>query len=368
MASSHSQVFMVGAFPPPVNGRSLIHGVMRERLLECNAHVVSFDLAGKSVKRTWAVRLGLRRIAKIGSGLLRYCSAALRQPGATLYMALSGGLGQVIDLLFALIGRCTNARIYMHHHNFVYIDRPKILTRLLIRCAGRRATHVVLCAGMAKSLKAKYPTIENVVVVSNAAFLSDKAPNPIRERNVPTRLGFLSNISFEKGILEFLDVVQRLCVRDAQIRGYLAGPFQDARVEKEVRARLSELPQVEYVGPKYGGEKSDFFNSIDVLLFPTRYANEAEPVTILEAFAHGIPVIGWERGCIASLIRGAEGFLVPKSADFVSAAVQQVLVWKSAPEKFVAASKAAADTFAQIGSRGNEALTKLLSSLQGFSA
>jgi len=283
-------------------------------------------------------------------------------------MALSGGLGQVIDLLFALIGRSTNACIYIHHQSFAYIDRPKVLTRLLIWCAGRRATHVVLCAGMARSLKAKYPTIENLLVVSNAAFLPGKPPNPVHERNTPNRLGFLSNISLDKGILEFLDVVQELCAREAQIRGYLAGPFENVRVEKEVKARLKELPQVEYVGPKYGGEKSDFFNAIDVLLFPTKYANEAEPVTILEALAHGVPVIGWERGCIASLIRGAEGFLVPKSADFVSAAVRQVLAWGTAPQSFCAASKAAVDAFTRIGGRDAEALAKLLGNLQGFSS
>jgi glycosyltransferase involved in cell wall biosynthesis len=366
MENSHSQVFMVGALPPPVNGRSLIHGFMRDKLLGCNACVVSIDLAGKSVRRTWAVRLGVWRIAKIGTGLLRYCAASLRQPGATLYITLSGGPGQVIDLLFTLIGHCTNARIFVHHHSFAYIDRPKVLTRLLIRSAGRRATHVVLCAGMAMALKATYPRIENLVVISNAAFLPNIAP--IRERKIPNRLGFLSNISFEKGILEFLDVMQRLCAQETQIRGYLAGAFEDVRVEKKVKARLKELRQVEYVGAKYGREKSEFFQAIDVLLFPTKYANEAEPVTILEAFAHGVPVIGWERGCIASLIRGVEGLLVPRSADFVSAAVQQVLAWRRAPEEFVAASKAAAYTFVQVEGRGSEALTKLLCNLQGFSA
>jgi glycosyltransferase involved in cell wall biosynthesis len=351
---------MIGAFPPPTTGRSLIGSAVREKLLERKISVQSIDLTAPSLGRTWIARLGLSRITRIGGGLLRYWVAAQSHPGSTLYIGLSGGPGQAFDLLFTLIGRLTSARIYFHHHSFAYLDRSNLLTRLLIRCAGRRATHIVLCAGMASSLKATYPTIEQLLVISNASLLPTAIPRPARESRIPNRLGFLGNISVEKGILEFLDVMQILCARDTRIRGYLAGPFQDAKVEKEVEKRLNDLPRVEYVGPKYGRDKGAFFQSIDLLLFPTKYAHEAEPVTILEALAHGVPVIGWERGCLPNMIAGEEGFLVPKSADFVAAAVRQILSWRSAPETFGEASAAAVDRFIRIGARDAETLAKLL--------
>jgi glycosyltransferase involved in cell wall biosynthesis len=333
---------------------------MRERLLERKIPVRSIDLTAGSLGRTWVARLGLSRLTRIGGGLLWYWVAAQTHPGSTLYLGLSGGPGQAFDLLFTLIGRLTGARIFFHHHSFAYIDRSTILTRLLIRCAGRRATHIVLCAGMASSLKATYPTIEQLLVLSNASLLPTAIPRSMRESLIPNRIGFLGNISVEKGIWEFLDVMQILCARDAQIRGYLAGPFQDAKVEKEVRKRLNELPRVEYAGPKYGRDKGEFFQSIDLLLFPTKYEHEAEPVTVLEALAHGVPVIGWERGCLPNMIAGKEGFLVPKSTDFVAAAVRQVLAWRNAPETFGEASTAAADRFFRIGARDAETLARLL--------
>jgi glycosyltransferase involved in cell wall biosynthesis len=220
---------------------------------------------------------------------------------------------------------------------------------------------------MARSLKTKYPTIEKVVVVSNAAFLPTKAPRLSRMRSTPERLGFISNISFEKGILEFLDVMGSLRASGIEVRGYVAGPFQDAQIEEEVKKRLRHLPHVEYVGPKYGEGKSEFFEAIDVLLFPTKYANEAEPVTILEAFAHGVPVVGWERGCLASMIAGAEGFLVPRSADFVSAAVRQILAWRNVPETFRVAADAAVEQFQRIRARDAETLAELLCDLRQIS-
>jgi len=180
---------------------------------------------------------------------------------------------------------------------------------------------------------------------------------------MPDRLGFLGNISVEKGVLEFLDVMQALCASEAGIKGYLAGPFQDVNAEKEVKKRLNDLPQVEYVGPKYGRDKTDFFESIDVLLFPTKYAHEAEPVTVLEALAHGVPVIGWERGCLSSMIAGSEGFLVPRSTDFVPAAVRQVFAWRNVPQSYWEASKAAVDRFLRIGVRDAGTLDELLRDL-----
>jgi hypothetical protein len=60
------------------------------------------------------------------------------------------------------------------------------------------------------------------------------------------------------------------------------------------------------------------------------------------------------------MIAGEEGFLVPKSADFVAAAVRQILSWRSAPETFGEASAAAVDRFIRIGARDAETLAKLL--------
>jgi glycosyltransferase involved in cell wall biosynthesis len=357
------QVFMIGAFPPPTDGRSLISSAVREKLIECSIPIQSIDLAAKSVRRTWSTRLGLSRIAKIAGGLIRYWAAARRHSDSALYIGLSGGPGQAFELLFTLIGRLTKARIYFHHHSFAYIDRPNILTRLLIWCAGRHATHIVLCPNMASSLKATYSTIEKLLVISNASLLPTDASRPNRERRLPDRLGFLGNISIEKGILEFLDVMQALCAGDLGITGYLAGPFQDTEAEKEVKKRLNDLPRVEYVGPKYGRDKTDFFNSIDVLLFPTKYAHEAEPLTVLEALAHGVPVIGWERGCLSSVLAGHEGLLVPKSSNFVPAAVRQVLAWRNAPQTYCQASKAAVDQFLRIGVRDARTLDELLRNL-----
>jgi len=63
---------------------------------------------------------------------------------------------------------------------------------------------------------------------------------------------------------------------------------------------------------------------VDVLLFPTDYANEAEPLVIHEAIRSGAHVIACERGAIPDILSNGAGLVVPRrfsgrpqSASFV---------------------------------------------------
>ena len=104
-------------------------------------------------------------------------------------------------------------------------------------------------------------------------------------------------------------------------------------MKKYVESRIREIGGIEYVGPVFGNTKSQFLSSIDLLVFPTRYLNEAQPLIIYEAQAMGVVVSASERGCIAQMI-SADLRLDPIAAD-LSRIVEQVLVWESFPERFV---------------------------------
>jgi glycosyltransferase involved in cell wall biosynthesis len=146
----------------------------------------------------------------------------------------------------------------------------------------------------------------------------------------------MGNISEAKGIVFFLQVAARLLESAAQstVRMVIAGPFESREMEKSVRARATALPNVEYVGPKYGVDKAQFFADVDVLLFPSIYHNEAEPLTILEAHSHGIPVISSDRGCIRGMISPNGGLLIPNMERFVETATNQLLEWIANPRQF----------------------------------
>jgi glycosyltransferase involved in cell wall biosynthesis len=217
---------------------------------------------------------------------------------------------------------------------------------------------------MASKLKAAY-RVKHVISISNTAFLDP----PIKTKNINIRqrlvtIGFLSNIAFEKGVLEFLDLHATARDLGMPLRAKLAGPFNDITTERRVRGRLESLQDIEYVGPRYGAEKEAFFSSIDVLILPTRYANEAEPIVVHEAMKLGVPVIAYGRGCIPELIGKRSGRVVDTADSFIPTALAQILTWFFVPSALEAASKAAAQKFFETYVENEQRLLELLSDLK----
>jgi len=154
----------------------------------------------------------------------------------------------------------------------------------------------------------------------------------------------LSNISAEKGVFEFISLVRACNERGMEVKGMLAGPFADDRVKEEVLAAIAESG-IEYVGAKYGEEKQRFFEQIDVLVFPTQYVNEAEPVTIHEAMKCSNPVIAIARGAIPEVIEPSGGRAISPDDDFVSNSFAVLQDWVNSPEQFAAARRKARESF-----------------------
>jgi glycosyltransferase involved in cell wall biosynthesis len=280
--------------------------------------------------------------------------------GVKLYMSVSGGLGQVYDLLFALLARLRGMKLFMHHHSFAYLDIPRPFTRILIKVAGASAVHITLSRRMAERLKTIYEASQTVEV-SNAVFcFRNKIPVKKLCKKLHT-IGFISNISAEKGVFKFLDLMTVVEANDFPLRAKIAGPFHDSYVEQSVYMRLGLMKKVEYVGPKFGADKDDFYDHIDVLVFPTQYANEAEPLVVLEAMSRGIPIITYNRGCIPEIVSEKCGIVIDTNDDFVLTAIEKLQAWMSDPRAFEAASLASAHRFLTIYTENNQRWLELLS-------
>ena len=341
-------MFMVGAFPPPMHGMSVVNEAVYGQLERMDIPLLGINIAAPSLDRSISTRLA--RLPDVFRGMLRFGIRA--RHGETLYMSVSGGFGQLYEVLFLLLARLHGMRIFLHHHSYAYLDQRKALSRVLVSVAGSGATHIALSVGMAAKLEPTYPQAKRVVVISNAVMLWEEAGSSVTHHHALAKIGFLGNISAEKGVFEFLGVAEKMEAIDKSVQAVLAGPFQDSEIERLVRERLTRLRSVKYVGPKYGQNKAAFFREIDVLLFPTRL-NEAEPLTIHEAMMHGVPVIAYGRGAIGEIVSSVSGLVIDPEHDFVNRAVAQLQAWKESPQALQQASRAARERFDAICAESN---------------
>ena len=328
-------VLAIGPLPPPVHGYSLITARVIERLQRITT-VEVLDLSPGTMVRGW--RYHAARAGRAARALWRL--ARRRAQGRTLYLAIAGGTGVFYDLAFVLAARWRRYRIVIHHNAFSYLNRRSPWTAALIALAGRQALHICLCPTMARRLAEQYSTAVQRLVLSNAALVPPLPAPPARPARSGIRLGFLSNLIPEKGLDRAIAVTATLRERGAAVSLVVAGPTVDPSGERlldEAKTRLGDA--FDYRGAVHGPAKMAFFADIDVLLFPTRYANEAQPLVVLEAMAHGVPVIAAARGCIEEDI-GAAGLAVSCDSRFVEKSVDAISRWLADPSQLVSLAAA----------------------------
>lgn len=287
-----NEVFFVGPLPPPITGFSSVNSRVFN-ILSVKTNVFCFD---RSKFTGWS-------LVGAASAVLRFAFLALLKKDAVLYLALSGGYGQLVDIPFLLIARIFRLPIFIHHHTFSYLVCPTWFSRVTF-FVTRSARHIVLCDSMAESICRVFNVERNrIFVVTNAAFQDDIDFKDVKIDRSFNKFGYLSNITAGKGVFKFFDLMSRLEVLMPGIKGYIAGPL-DKNIEEQFFLRLSRCSSVSYLGPIYGDDKDSFFRDIDILVFPSTL-NEAEPVTIIESLKYGVPVFAIARGCIAGLVNDA---------------------------------------------------------------
>jgi glycosyltransferase involved in cell wall biosynthesis len=353
---------VVGPYPPPTHGMAVVTQAMHEALVQAGHRPVAIDIAGFSLARDWPRRA--LRLPRVVIGLFRMTWHLLTRRSDTLYLAVSGGLGKVYDFGFIVIARIFGARIVLHHHSFAYADRVTSLASATMRMAGGGATHIALCIEHMRRLQASYGVVREILVLSNACVVTDEYDSPPPLKHEVRRIGFLGNVSYEKGILEFFSTVRRLREERLDVQAIVAGPFQDGDVERAVRAQLRILPYVTYAGPTFGVDKSAFFRQIDALLFPSKYGNEAAPLTVYEALSHGVPVVAWGRGCVTEMLLGrGAGWVIPPERDFIEGAVKNITHLHASPEALRKASAAARESFLRARTQAGSELELVLGRL-----
>jgi len=352
---------MVAPFPPPVYGSAVVTAAVRDAMILGGYRVKEINSSGARLEGDNLISRMLRRLM-VALSLGRALVSSFMEgagPCTTVYICCAGGGGQIGDLLAVLIARAFRRPIIMHHHSFAYIREKLSLTDWLFTTAGHKTRHVFLCQTMRRQAMTHYAAVQRGYVISNAALVALPDASPSALERPLRRVGFFSNIVAEKGIDRFLDIARHFHETGVGLVFDVAGPFRDDASKADVLA-AAEAGVILYHGGLSGETKARFFETIDLLILPSRYIHEAEPVVVLEALAAGIPVIATERGCIADLIGETGSVILDFDATDTAPAVRLIETWLNQPQAFAMARREAVARGEKLRLEGQQSLPLLL--------
>lgn len=306
----------VGPFPPPVHGQAVATAAIATLLEARGISLQRIDIGESGATGRWRGRT--RRL----SGLFAAALACLRPGSRTVYLSVSANAGMVFTALLAGLARLAGKRPVLHHHTYAHIATPSRRMRLLARLAGPSALHLTICPAMSRELAASYPRIRHTASFSNVDAVESALLDIPRERTIPRTLGFMSNLTVEKGVERAIAAFRSAQASGLADRLVLAGPCKDEGARTAIESASAEFGECfRYLGPVSGPAKLAFFAGIDLFLFPSLYRNETQGIVNLEALAAGLPVIAYGLCCIPGDLDDPACAVLEPSAAFDASVV-----------------------------------------------
>jgi glycosyltransferase involved in cell wall biosynthesis len=155
-----------------------------------------------------------------------------------------------------------------------------------------------------KNINPKIPVTTLLNGVNTKAFQQDlSVKQSVKEKwNIPQDakvIGLVAVFRFQKRIVEWLEVFNKICQADEKVYGVIVGA---GTLEEEIKAKWKELNLQDRVF--FTGLQTDvkpFFNIMDVFMMTSSF--EGLPIALLEAMSMKCAVVSTEAGGVEEVIR-----------------------------------------------------------------
>lgn len=198
-------------------------------------------------------------------------------------------------------------------HGSDVLTHNKGILKPFIRSLLKNSSLVIVPSSyFLKVVKMKFPfTDDTKIVVSPSGGIDSKVFFPLkRTANPVLHLGFVSRIEEDKGWRVLLESLIQLRNKKISFRCDFVGKgSQVEELKLEIKNKNLEN-QVHFLGLMNQEKLNEFYNSLDIFVFPTMRESESLGLVGLEAMACGTPVIGSEMAGIVTYVNEKEnGFL-----------------------------------------------------------
>lgn len=308
-------VIVVSQLPPPMHGSTL----MTQKLIE-TLQVAGYNV--QLVERTFsrsASEIGKFRVRKLFSAfslVIRLFKAARKSPNyPVIFFCTNRPFSFLVDcVMSALLRSLAMKRInYVHTSGYRDLASKGPVWRLLVKLLlGDAAVTVCLSDELTKDVAPWAGTTAIHVIPNTVNSPAEFVPNTTKSR---VNIVYLSNLIPSKGAAEFVTVAQRLLSESEEWDFLIAGAATDDGYLDSLNAEIALCRpggRVSYLGALEPEEKWHFLQDADILVFPSSYKYEAQPLVLIEAMAVGTAVVAYDIGGVSSIISDdSVGCLVP---------------------------------------------------------
>ncbi|PAU82462.1 hypothetical protein CK501_04800 [Halovibrio salipaludis] len=331
---------LIGPLPPPATGQSVSFDRLQRELSnrgwECR--VINLTRGAWSASPVPSVARALKMSGLVASFCLNILKG-YRSVYLTIAQSRSGFIRDALMIWFAATFR---ARLVVHlkggNYDGFYRAQPSWVKGLIRATLLRTHQIIVLGHGLVDMYSFEPQLSERITVVANGLperFEGTRKKHP----GDALRILFLSNLIESKGYFCLLEAFRILKERGVKFHAFFAGEFvksvddetiitaQGAKAEFMNRVERYGLENnIKYLGSVSGNKKWKLLSDCHVFTLPTRYVNEGQPVSIIEAMAYGCPVITTKYRAIPDLVAdGESGFFVEyNDADAIADRLQEL--------------------------------------------
>jgi glycosyltransferase involved in cell wall biosynthesis len=287
-------LLMYCPLPPPITGQSFasqdLLNYLRHQDLSTLLHINS-----STSDRSIHSRL-LRTIVEVPKYYMWSLKADI------VYHQISQStLGFLKDYVLTLpmrVFRAKQRRVFHLHGGggYYFLKRKGIVSTMcqaMARMMFEKITYLVLLDPLGDENWLPYVKPTQISYVDNYTRreMANAQPKTIPTKQNTLRILFLSNIHADKGIFELIQATQILKQRGLDVSLDVAGGHTSAMVRRRFEEVLAGAPNVTYHGVVDGETKDRLLSNSDLFCLPTYYKSEGQPISILEAYAYGLPVI-----------------------------------------------------------------------------
>ena len=341
---------LIGVLPPPINGQTIAFQTLMEE--------IGGDILTLNGKRHENFSSAILKIFTFLGLIFRLIGKLISKKYHVYHNLSQSQEGFIRDLPIVFLSKIFGSKVIVHIHGgnydgFYYSQNPNfqsLIRKMLLMCDSI----IVLSENLKKMLDFE-PKLRSKVKVIHNGLPFEMNGNRFTKKQLPTdkkdtiNLIFLSNLIESKGYLDVLEATEILVNRFGyNIKMDFCGEFiqyNDAQRFSKIEEAKSYFfnfikrknisQNVHYQGVVENNIKQDLLEKAHFFILPTRYKNEGQPISIIEALANRCVVLTTNYRGISEMITPNESgiFIDSNAPEMIAEQIQNLIKNPSEYEK-----------------------------------